>query len=93
MEETMDNPKIKKLKDEIKKTKAKICDLNTKLRDMDKKMVILENEEIVAAVRAERLSDAELNDLMISIRKKSPAKETVQINKIQEDINHAIETE
>jgi len=88
----MDNPKIAKLKNEISSTKKKIVDLTAKLREMERKITILENEEIVAAFRSEKISDVELSKLMLSIRNKGSDKKQVQNNKM-EDINFGIESE
>jgi hypothetical protein len=84
MEAEMDNPKIKKLKTEIITTKKKIADLNAKLRDMERKMTVLENEEIVAAFRSEKISDAELSKLLLSIRNKGSDKKTVNQNRMED---------
>jgi len=89
----MDNPKIVKLKTEIGNTKKKIIDLNAKLRELERKMVILENEEIVAAVRSEKISDRELSELMQSIRNKTPSKKPAQNNKVTEEINYGTQSE
>ena len=89
----MNNPKIVKLKSEIGSTKKKIADLNSKLREMERKMTILENEEIVAAFRSEKISDAELTALMQSIRNKAPVKKPAVTNNRMEDTNNAIESE
>ena len=88
----MDNPKIIKLKNEISSTKKKIADLTAKLREMERKITILENEEIVAAFRSEKISDVELSKLMLSIRNKGSDKKQVQNNKM-EDINFGTESE
>lgn len=88
----MDNPKITKLKNEISITRKKIADLTAKLREMERKVTILENEEIVAAFRSEKISDAELSELMLSIRKKGSDKKAVRNNEM-EDTNNGIESE
>ena len=49
------NPKIEKANNEIEKTKAKIAVLQTKLREQEGKKKALEDLEIVALFRAERL--------------------------------------
>jgi septal ring factor EnvC (AmiA/AmiB activator) len=91
-EAEMDNPKIAKLKKEISNTKKKIADLTAKLREMERKVTILENEEIVTAFRSEKISDAELSELMLSIRKKGSDKKAVRNNEM-EDTNFGIESE
>jgi septal ring factor EnvC (AmiA/AmiB activator) len=69
----MDNPKIEKVKAEIEKTKAKISEFQAKLRVLERQKTDLENERIVALVRGERISDAELSALMKSLRREEPA--------------------
>ena len=88
----MDNPKITKLKNEISNTKKKIADLTAKLREMERKITILENEEIVAAFRSEKISDMELSKLMLSIRNKGSDIKQVQNNEM-EDTNFGTESE
>jgi len=85
----MDNTKIAKLKMEISNTKTKIAELHVKLRDMEHKMTILENEEIVAAVRSKKISDAELSELMDAIRKRGSGKAAAQNNRLTEETQHA----
>jgi hypothetical protein len=71
----MTNPKIEKVKTEMEKTKAKIAELQAKYRDLEREKIRLENEDIVALVRSERISDAELSALMRSLRKEEPTAE------------------
>jgi septal ring factor EnvC (AmiA/AmiB activator) len=80
----MDNPKRTKLNNEISNTKKKIADLNAKLREMERKMTVLENEEIVSAFRSEKISDAELSKLLLSIRNKGSDKKTVNQNRMED---------
>ena len=68
----MQNPKIIKVKAEIEKTKAKISEHQAKLRVLEKQKTEIENEQIVALVRSEKISDAELSALMKSIRGVEP---------------------
>ena len=68
----MTNPKIEKAKTEIEKTKAKISELQAKLREQEREKVRLENEQIVALVRGERISDAELTALLRSLHRGEP---------------------
>jgi len=65
----MTNPKIERVKSDIEKTKAKISVHQAKLRDLEREKTRLENEQIIALVRGEKISDAELSTLMKSIRK------------------------
>ena len=64
----MTNPKIDKVNLEIEKTKAKISEFQTKLRALERQKTDLEDAQIVALVRSERISDAELTALMASLR-------------------------
>ncbi len=54
------NPKIEKQKGEIEKTKAKIAELQAKQREQEKQLRALEDLEIVARFRSERVSDEHL---------------------------------
>ena len=69
----MTNPKIGKINSDIAKVKAKISDYQAKLRALEKQKVDCENERIIALVRSEKISDAELTALMQSLRKDEPA--------------------
>jgi hypothetical protein len=75
----MTNPKIEKIKGEIEKTKAKVTEYQAKLRALEKQKTDLEDEQIVAIVRSEKISDAELNQLLASLLKKKaePAKAAI----------------
>jgi predicted nuclease with TOPRIM domain len=64
----MNNPRINKISEEIDKTKSKIAELQTKLRSLEKQKESLENEQIVALVRSRKISDAELELLMQSLK-------------------------
>ena len=57
------NTRIEKQRAEINKTKAKIAELNAKLREQDKQLRALEDLEIVAQFRNERLDDEHLGKL------------------------------
>jgi len=65
----MSNPKIEKIISDIEKTKSKILAYQSKLRDFEREKTRLENEQIIALVRSEKISDAELTTLMKSLRK------------------------
>jgi hypothetical protein len=65
------NPKIEKVKSDIEKAKSKILSYQAKLRDLERDKTRLENEQIVALVRKEMISDADLGTFMDSIRKGS----------------------
>jgi DNA-binding helix-hairpin-helix protein with protein kinase domain len=68
----MNNPKLDKAISDIARTKAKIAEHQGKLREQEREKIRLENEQIVALVRSERISDAELNALMQSLRREEP---------------------
>ena len=57
------NPKIEKQRAEIAKTKAKIAEIQVKLREQEKHLRNLEDLEIVAQFRSERMSDEHLETL------------------------------
>jgi hypothetical protein len=57
------NPKIEQRLAEIGKTKAKIAELQAKLRKQEKRLRDLEDVEIVARFRSERMSDERLGAL------------------------------
>lgn len=65
----MTNPKLEKVKADIEKVKARIADYQGKLRDLERRKTELENEDIVALVRREKITDAELDALLRTIRK------------------------
>jgi len=64
------NPKIIKVNTAIEKTKEQITELNAKLRDLEKQKTQLENDEIVAMFRREKLNEDEFAALLQSGRKK-----------------------
>ena len=71
----MTNPRLEKVKTEIEKTKVKISEFQAKLREQEREKVRLENDQIVAIVQGERISDTELTALMRSLRSYEPADE------------------
>ena len=74
----MNDPKIEKVIIAIEKTKTTILDYQRKLRELEREKIRLENERIVALVRGENISDAELNALMQSFRKEEPAEDSAE---------------
>ena len=60
---TITNPKIEKQRAEIGKTKAKIAEIQAKLREQEKQLRNLEDLEIVAQFRSERMNDEHLDTL------------------------------
>ena len=85
----MTYPKIEKVKTEISKTKARIADYQVKLRALERQKTDLENEQIVALVRSEKISDGDLSALMQSFRKErsktKPGEAVVEIVEKQGD--------
>ena len=75
----MTDSRIEKVIIAIEKTKATILEYQRKLRDLERDKIRLENERIVALVRGENISDAELNALMQSFRKEEPAEDSAEI--------------
>jgi hypothetical protein len=60
----MTNPKIEKVKANIAKTKAIIADYQAKLREQEKQKTQLENDEIVAMYRREKLNEDDFKELL-----------------------------
>lgn len=73
----MTDPRIEKVNTQIANTKARISEYQSKLRALERQKTDLENERIIALVRGERISDAELTALMQSLRKEeaTPSRE------------------
>ena len=65
----MSNQKLDRVNQNIQKTKTKISGLQKKLREYEAEKVKLEDEQIITAVRSERVSDAELTRLIESFKK------------------------
>jgi phage shock protein A len=88
-------PKLEKVEADIADTKAKIAELTTKLRTLEKTKIDVENDKMIKALRAEKISDADLGALMESFRrtknKQSPAetKATAEIQPRQEETHDA----
>ena len=64
----MTNPKIEKVKTAIAKTKDIIADYQAKLRELEKQKIKLENDEVVALFRREKLNEDEFAALLRSQR-------------------------
>ena len=58
------NTKMERVIRDIDKTKEKIVEQQAKLRDLEKQKIRLENEEIVALFRREKLSEDEFAALL-----------------------------
>jgi hypothetical protein len=66
------NPKIEKQKSEIEKTKEKLGEVTAKLREQEKHLRNLEDLEIVAQFRKERMSDENLEILASDVPRRPP---------------------
>ena len=66
------NPKIMKVNTAIDKTKEQIAELQAKLKDLEKQKTQLENDEIVAMFRREKLNEDEFAALLQIGRQKKP---------------------
>ena len=66
------NPKIEKQKSEIEKTKEKLGEVTAKLREQEKQLRNLEDLEIVAQFRKERMSDENLEILASDVPRRPP---------------------
>jgi septal ring factor EnvC (AmiA/AmiB activator) len=83
------NTKIEKQRAEIDKTKAKISEFTAKLREQEKELRKLEDLEIVAQFRKERMSDENLGALRTNKAPSPPADSDVSSNPIKEDTRNA----
>ena len=72
------SPKIIKVNSAIDKTKEQIAELQVRLKDLEKQKTQLENDEIVAMFRREKLNEDEFAALLQSGKKKFPARATPQ---------------
>lgn len=90
------NPKIEKQKAEIAKTKAKVAEFQAKQREQEKQLRHLEDMEIVAMFRNERINDEHLETLREPepIAQKTRADTTVSAEFEKEDeLNDNLKTE
>ncbi|AOT68773.1 DUF4315 family protein [Geosporobacter ferrireducens] len=53
------NPRIQKVMGEIEKTKTKISEFQARLRELERQKIELENAEIVAIFRKEKMTEDE----------------------------------
>jgi len=60
----MTNPKIKKITTSIEKIHVQIAEYQSKLRHLEKQKTQLENEEVIAMFRRERLNEDEFAALL-----------------------------
>ena len=88
------NPKIIKVNSAMEKTKEQIAELQTRLKDLEKQKIQLENDEIIAMFRREKLNEDDFAALL-QTRRKTPQRvmshETPQNRKEDglDDINKA----
>jgi len=72
-------PKIKKTIVEIAKTNDKIAELQARLKILEQQKISLENEEIIALCRKEKLSEDDLATYIMSKREAVNNTQTTQI--------------
>ena len=64
----MNNPRLDRVIADIEKVKDKIAEQQSRLRTLERQKTDIENGQIIALVRSERISDAELSALLKSLR-------------------------
>ncbi|MFZ5975108.1 protein of unknown function [Geosporobacter subterraneus DSM 17957] len=70
------NPRIQKVMGEIEKTKTKIAEFQARLRELERQKTELENAEIVAIFRKEKMTEDEFARFVSAMSAKSvPNKE------------------
>jgi len=67
----MTNPKLEKVKVNITKLKATIENNQAKLKELEQEKIQLENDEIIALFRREKLNEDEFAELLRSQRKEN----------------------
>jgi len=67
----MTNPKLEKVKANITKIKATIENNQAKLKELEQEKIQLENDEIIALFRREKLNEDEFAELLRSQRKEN----------------------
>ena len=80
----MTNPKIKKVTTAIEKVQGQIAEYQSKLKSLEKQKTQLENEEVIAMFRREKLNEDEFAALLQAGRQKTEQelpKETLQNQK------------
>jgi hypothetical protein len=91
-------PKLEKVESDIAETKARIAEYQNKLRALEKIKIDVENDRMIKALRAENISDADLNTLMESFRKSKTNTEPAEARvsdreKIRQEETHDAKTE
>ena len=62
----MNNPRLERVIADIEKVKDKIAEQQSRLRTLERQKTDIENGQIIALVRSERISDTELSALLKS---------------------------
>lgn len=75
------NPKIKKVTEEIEKTKVKIAEQQARLRELERQKTELENAEIVAIFRKEKMTEDEFARFVSTMNAKNASTPCVPIHK------------
>ena len=88
----MASPKIEKVKASITKTKAAIVEHQTKLRELERQKIQLENEEIVAMFRREKLNEDEFAELLRGNTKNGRAKGNIHAKNAAQTLPEEIST-
>ena len=65
------NPRIQKVMGEIEKTKTKIAEFQARLRELERQKTELENAEIVAIFRKEKMTEDEFARFVSSMGAKN----------------------
>jgi len=70
------NPKIQKVMEEIEKTKTKIAEFQARLRELERQKTELENAEIVAIFRKEKMTEEQFAQFISAMNAKGTAPAT-----------------
>ena len=79
------NPKIERVNTEIDKVKGKIIQQQARLRDLERQKTNLENDEIVALFRREKLSEDEFSALLRTQRGRGVAGADMEVAADEEE--------
>lgn len=79
------NPKIEKINGEIEKTKEKMGTLQAHLRELERKKTEIENADIVAIFRKEKLSEDDLAALVRQMSSRSAPEKAAEKETGDED--------
>lgn len=75
------NPKIKRVMEEIEKTKVKLAEQQARLRELERQKTELENAEIVAIFRKEKMTEDEFARFVSTMSAKSVPAPCVPVHK------------